>query len=226
MAHGQFHRRQTAERHADDDPGVGREVGHDDCDVVGEVDRCVGAVVTPVGVAVTGQVDCECGPPECQCNGVPRVRVLRAAVDEHDLRLVRTPAQGTHVTSRVVRHRHVDAFNGWDLPDVQLELGDVLPEQREFVVVDQVCGSAIAGSYEPAPSLDAPTPRSACERGRRNRAIRASRSKSAQMPSLRSIRCQAPKVAQIRQSVAQSGPWFQRRQFGGPGVVGSGPVQL
>ncbi len=91
MAHGEFHRRQPAERHADDERRIRRKVCDHHGDVVGEVLGRVRVVVTPVRVAVTGQVDRENRPAQSERHRVPRVRVLSATVDEHDLGRSRYP---------------------------------------------------------------------------------------------------------------------------------------
>ncbi len=95
MTHGELHGRHPAHRHADDEPRVGRELLDHHGDVVGHVLRGVAAVVAPAGMAVAGKVDGQRRQvrSERQDHRVPGVGVLRAAVEEHDLRARRTPDQ-------------------------------------------------------------------------------------------------------------------------------------
>ena len=102
----------------------------------------------PARVAVAGQVDRHERTTERERDGVPGVRVLGAAVDEHDLRLVGAPAQRTDVTGGVRvgsagLDEHLDPFDGRHLGDVEVELGDVLVEQPELVVVVRLVAGRI-----------------------------------------------------------------------------------
>ena len=85
-------------------------------------------------MAVSGQIDGQGWAPQPEGNGVPRVRVLGSAVDEHDLDGVGTPAQCTHTTPNIVRHLDSNASDCRQFVDNQVELGDVLMEQTELVV--------------------------------------------------------------------------------------------
>ncbi len=101
--HRQRERSQPAERHPDDGARVrcaARGIdGRDRARVLGGVVR---VVVPPVGVAVAREVDREEGTVERERDGVPGVRVLGAAVQQHQLGLLRCPSA---VRSPAVRAR-------------------------------------------------------------------------------------------------------------------------
>ena len=99
-----------------------------------------------VGVAVTGQVDGEQRPTEGQRDRVPRVRVLRAAVEEHELRLTAPPSQRAERSTDL----DLDPLPRHDGRTVERQpvLGGVLVEVRELVV-----GDALDHGVAPTPAL-------------------------------------------------------------------------
>ena len=85
---------------------------------------------------MTGQVDGDERSVERHRNGVPRVRVLRAAVEEHVLRVVGAPHK--RADTPTVGQRHALAANGRWTVVRQPELLRVLVEQPELVVLDSL----------------------------------------------------------------------------------------
>jgi hypothetical protein len=133
---GQADRRGPAERHTDDTTGGGRyrlqERGHR----LGVLPGSVVAVVAPVGAPVPGQVDGHGRAAQGEHDGVPRVRVLRPAVQEDELRFARTPTQ---VGERLSRGQG-EGFSGDDRLSRERDVpfGCVLAEQRELVVLVRI----------------------------------------------------------------------------------------
>ena len=62
----------------------------------GVLARPVGVIGSMGGVAVTGEIDGNERALQRQAHGVPRVRVLCASVEQHQLGRARTPAQRAH----------------------------------------------------------------------------------------------------------------------------------
>ena len=71
--------------------GVGRVLAQHRAQGLGAELRPVVAVLAPRGAAMPGQVDGQRGHAEAEDHGVPGVRVLAAAVQEHDLAAARRP---------------------------------------------------------------------------------------------------------------------------------------
>ena len=122
---------EAAERHADDRGRVGRQGLDGDRDV----DRVrlgpEGAVVAAVGVAVVRQVEGHQGPVERQRDRVPRVGVLRAAVQEDELRRAVAPHQGAQLPARLhlrpdPAHDRRPVVGEPELPGVVLEVGELV----------------------------------------------------------------------------------------------------
>ena len=88
----------------------------------------------PVGVPVARKVDREKWTTKSHRDGVPSMRVLRAAVDEHELRLGASP----HECTQPSRRRHLDGDSAHDRRAVigQAILHCVLVEQSELVVLE------------------------------------------------------------------------------------------
>ena len=84
-------RGQSAERHADDEPGMRCPLAQHRPQRLGVEFRAVVAVLAPRRAAVPGQVDRQRGHAEAEDDGVPGVRVLPAAVQEHHLRRLVAP---------------------------------------------------------------------------------------------------------------------------------------
>jgi hypothetical protein len=86
-------RGQSAQRHAHDEIGIRCEFSEYRRDGVGVVPRRVVAVLTPAGMAVTGQVHGQRRLTKANDDGVPGVCVLAAAVQKHDPRGSGAPTQ-------------------------------------------------------------------------------------------------------------------------------------
>jgi len=129
------------ERHAHEDDRCGErtlrhglvERGDDSVGVVGRVVPAVGATVA---VTVAGKVDRQGLPIEREQHGVPRMGVLRAAVEEHELAGCCTPAQRTQ-DAPVVEHEPATGNDETRRP-FDAVLGAVLVEVRELVVDESV----------------------------------------------------------------------------------------
>ena len=83
-------------------------------------------VVAPVGMAVAGQVDGDKGAAQGQAHGVPRVRVLRTTVEQHQLGPLGpgpSPDQGAEAAAPLHLHR------------ATLHLGGAVPRQAELLGV-------------------------------------------------------------------------------------------
>ena len=96
-------------------------------------DRGHGGAARPVGVPVAGQVDGHQRPVEGQGDGVPGVRVLAPAVEEHQLGRLGSPHQGAQPAAG--RHLHrVRGGRRAARSTVRPASARVLVEQRELVV--------------------------------------------------------------------------------------------
>ena len=134
VADGELHGGESPERHAHHDPRQGRMGSDDRCHVVGEVHRAVRAVGVPVGVSVARQVDRHRRSTQRQRDRVPGVGVLGATVEVHDLRIVAPPPQRADRAALVADVR-LDACDRRQFGNVEVELGDVLVEEPELVVI-------------------------------------------------------------------------------------------
>ena len=134
---GQSQRRDAAERHPDDATRVGRQLGDHGGEVAPVGGGRDGAVGPAVGVAVAGQVDGEERAAERERDGVPGVRVLRAAVHQHQLGLpgAGAPEQAGHRAAGV--HLDLDALDVGRAVIGDAVFGGVLVEQAELVVGNQ-----------------------------------------------------------------------------------------
>ena len=83
-------------------------------------------------MAVAGQVDREERPPESERDRVEGVRVLGAAVDEHQVGLVLAPAKAAQLAKAVDRDE--EALDRGSRTG-ETPLDQVLVEERELVVV-------------------------------------------------------------------------------------------
>jgi hypothetical protein len=81
---------------------------------------------------VTGEVDRQRGAPEREHDAVPRVRVLTATVEEHDLGFALAPHD--RADALAVGDLDVDAARGERDRAVEPELGRVLVQEPELVV--------------------------------------------------------------------------------------------
>src|SRR5262249_14917302 len=101
-----------------------------------ERDRVLGGPVRMVftmrRMAVTGQIERDKGTAERQCDRVPRVRVLRTAVDEHRFGIAVAPDQRADLLP--VPHLDRRAFDMRIAAPLDPELLRVLGEQCELVV--------------------------------------------------------------------------------------------
>ncbi len=109
--------------------------GDHDGNVVGEVHRCVGTVGAPARMAVAGKVDREQRPAERERDRVPGVGVLGPAVQQDELRRLGTPTQGADRAPGGFVDDRLDALDDRRRIGIEVELGDVLVEQPELVVV-------------------------------------------------------------------------------------------
>ena len=136
MSSCEFHAREPTERHPDNRDCMGRELRHNNGEVVGEVHRCVRAVLTPTRVSVTSKVNSHQGDTEVERDRVPRVCILGAAVHQHELRIARTPHQRADVTSRRGGgiDLDVDSTNLRWRVERERVLRRVFVEEGEFVV--------------------------------------------------------------------------------------------
>ena len=144
---GERDRRHAAERHPDDEFGIGRH-GADHLGHVGGHRRhstLAGGVGRGIAVAVARQVDRDERPVERQRHRVPRVGVLGAAVDQHDLGWALAPHQRAEVAAigqgdRLPPHRGRPVVG-------QADLGGVVGEVGELVV--RALGRSRPARYAP-----------------------------------------------------------------------------
>ena len=93
-----------------------------------------GPLTRPVGMAVTGQVDGHQRAAQRHGHRVPGVGVLRSAVNQDQLRIASTPDQSTQPPTGLDLDELASHLR-W--PDIgQAELGSILVEQPELVVLD------------------------------------------------------------------------------------------
>ena len=137
---------------------LGGQLGHRH--VVGQLVGMVFLLRMPVGMTVPGKVNAERAATQRQVHGVPRVRVLGAAVPEHHLGLGVALAQRPQRPTIGQRHRH--ALDRWRPGKGQTPLQGVLVEVGELVLHEvRSCGVRARHDHsltEPASTRSAGSP--------------------------------------------------------------------
>ena len=148
----------ASEGHAHHELRLGGQLGHRH--VVGQLVGMVFLLRMPVGMTVPGKVNAERAATQRQVHGVPRVRVLGAAVPAHHLGLGVALAQRPQRPTIGQRHRH--ALDRWRPGKGQTPLQGVLVEVGELVLHEvRSCGVRARHDHsltEPASTRSAGSP--------------------------------------------------------------------